>query len=307
MPTDFETAKCSKCGGNWHHGIVEGINDPKTATEKSYGTGTPVGGTDSGVPATKADPSQPRWTPPAPPTAPGSLPQQQPMPQQGPGVPQPPPPSSIPQAQIRQQVVNEVTQQNPQADRKMVEQVAESLQDKTGGVLTPGIDPHEAPEFLPPHQRKHLDDTLIDETGAPPIPLHKGAGAAEEEPDEDVTDLGTVYGRPLRRRPDYGETPGPAGRGWKITCPECGVAFRGPTEDGADNAFYKHWTAEHPAKSIPLKGMADAVPEGRKGRKGRRDGPGRGIHARRGSCPMPPPGGQAPPPTPGAAWRRGWG
>ncbi len=31
MPTDFETAKCNKCGKNWEHGIVEGINDPKSA------------------------------------------------------------------------------------------------------------------------------------------------------------------------------------------------------------------------------------------------------------------------------------
>jgi len=31
MPTDFETAKCDDCGKNWDHGIIEGINDPKTA------------------------------------------------------------------------------------------------------------------------------------------------------------------------------------------------------------------------------------------------------------------------------------
>src|SRR5208283_2066992 len=31
MPSDFETAKCNKCGKNWNHGIVPGINDPKTA------------------------------------------------------------------------------------------------------------------------------------------------------------------------------------------------------------------------------------------------------------------------------------
>jgi hypothetical protein len=337
MPTDFETAKCNKCGKNWHHGIVKGINDPKTATEKSYGTGTPVGGTDSGLPATKADPSQPRWTPPTPPSP--AMPPQQPP--QAPAGQQPPPPSSIPQSQLRQQVVNEVAQQNPQADRKVVEQVAESLQDKTGAAIIPSIDPHDSPEFLPPKQRKHLDDALIDETGKPPIPLHKGAGTAEDEPDEDVTDLGTVYGRPLRRgtpppprkppertfinqpavqypteypegwmeacyecgqfipdldgesqffdSPDYARSalidhyaidhpdsrppkyldetdeppPGaaqeptekpPAARGkWRITCPECGVAFRGHTEDGADNAFYRHWTADHREKPAPSK------------------------------------------------------
>lgn len=31
MPTDFETAKCKSCGKNWDHGIVPGVNDPKTA------------------------------------------------------------------------------------------------------------------------------------------------------------------------------------------------------------------------------------------------------------------------------------
>jgi hypothetical protein len=31
MPTDFETAKCNDCDKNWDHGIIEGINDPKTA------------------------------------------------------------------------------------------------------------------------------------------------------------------------------------------------------------------------------------------------------------------------------------
>jgi len=35
MPTDFETAKCNKCGKNWNHGIVEGINDPKTAAPQT--------------------------------------------------------------------------------------------------------------------------------------------------------------------------------------------------------------------------------------------------------------------------------
>ena len=33
MPTDFETAKCDECGKNWDHGIVPGINDPKTASK----------------------------------------------------------------------------------------------------------------------------------------------------------------------------------------------------------------------------------------------------------------------------------
>jgi hypothetical protein len=51
MPADFETAKCNSCGKNWGHGIVPGINDPckKTADvpTKSYGMGTPIGGTDN--------------------------------------------------------------------------------------------------------------------------------------------------------------------------------------------------------------------------------------------------------------------
>lgn len=36
MPTDFETAKCNDCGKNWDFGIVEGINDPKTAKVARY-------------------------------------------------------------------------------------------------------------------------------------------------------------------------------------------------------------------------------------------------------------------------------
>ena len=32
MPSDFETAKCNKCGKNWNHGIVPGINDPSDKT-----------------------------------------------------------------------------------------------------------------------------------------------------------------------------------------------------------------------------------------------------------------------------------
>jgi hypothetical protein len=32
MPTDFETAKCAKCGKNWELGIVDGINNPKEAS-----------------------------------------------------------------------------------------------------------------------------------------------------------------------------------------------------------------------------------------------------------------------------------
>lgn len=32
MPPDFETAKCDKCGRNWNHGIVDGINNPYEKT-----------------------------------------------------------------------------------------------------------------------------------------------------------------------------------------------------------------------------------------------------------------------------------
>lgn len=31
MPSDFETAKCAKCGKNWDHGIVDGVNNPYDA------------------------------------------------------------------------------------------------------------------------------------------------------------------------------------------------------------------------------------------------------------------------------------
>jgi len=36
MPTDFETAKCNGCGKNWNHGIVDGINNPKSARETMH-------------------------------------------------------------------------------------------------------------------------------------------------------------------------------------------------------------------------------------------------------------------------------
>jgi hypothetical protein len=39
MPTDFETAKCSKCGKNWDHGIVEGVNDPSEKVAAHPGSG----------------------------------------------------------------------------------------------------------------------------------------------------------------------------------------------------------------------------------------------------------------------------
>lgn len=39
MPTDFETAKCSKCGKEWNHGIVKGINDPSDVEAGGPGSG----------------------------------------------------------------------------------------------------------------------------------------------------------------------------------------------------------------------------------------------------------------------------
>jgi hypothetical protein len=44
MPTDFETAKCNGCGKNWEHGIVKGINDPKTAAQLCKNCGIYYGG-----------------------------------------------------------------------------------------------------------------------------------------------------------------------------------------------------------------------------------------------------------------------
>ncbi len=41
MPTDFETAKCKKCGKTWNHGIVPGINSPKKLEAME---GEPIGG-----------------------------------------------------------------------------------------------------------------------------------------------------------------------------------------------------------------------------------------------------------------------
>ena len=296
MPADFETAKCNGCGKNWNHGIVKGIN----ASTKSYGAGTPLGGTANGVgqPAPGEDPThpagfqQPTPTPVTPPPAgqpsgPSAGTPAQPDPgvvtqnmtlqnrmvqgiinQQDQGN-RPPPSSSIPQS-----AVNEVTQQSPQADRKLVEQVAESLQGKAGALIVPDIDPHDSPEFLPPKQRKHLDDALVDDSGNPPIPLHKGAGTAEDEPEEDVTDLGTVYGRPLRRsspppprRPEERtfinqpavQYPTEYPEGWMEACYECGQFIPDIDSDNqffdspdfARSALIDHYAIDHPDSRPP--------------------------------------------------------
>ena len=39
MPSDFETAKCNKCGKNWDHGIVPGVNDPSEKSAAGRGSG----------------------------------------------------------------------------------------------------------------------------------------------------------------------------------------------------------------------------------------------------------------------------
>src|SRR5271157_910992 len=253
MPTDFETAKCKRCGKNWNHGIVKGINDPsdsktaaapgpegfpppqreldysgwstvanlkkymtelynawlnkeitreeyeaenylmniareaamaaqatdpkyrelanaidltegrydtdfmksmgitasKTATTKSFGQGTPVGGT-TGAPAPTSD------------AAKDMDPLSQ---QQGWKAPQPPQANTAP------------TQTNPQMNEQVAKSVVEQLEEKLSG-LESKVDIHESTDMLPPRTelRKHIDESQIDDSGAPPIPLHKGAG-----------------------------------------------------------------------------------------------------------------------------------
>jgi hypothetical protein len=293
MPTDFETAKCSQCGRNWKHGIVRGINDPgpekewgedinqmaMTATEKSYGTGTPVGGTDSGIPASK-DPSQPRWTPAMPPAPPDLSPSSKVQPQ-----PQPQP--SATQEQQVKQVVNDVSMDNPQMNRAEVQDIAENVQEKMSA-LESVVKLHEDPDKLPPRTelRKHLDESLVDDSGMPPIPLHKGAAVDEDDEDEeDVTDLGTIYGKPLGKSnvpgalPPLHDQPGEKGapgrpteydQGWAETCPLCGdvvydwspqsygMPFESP--DAARSALIEHhYPANHPG-DIPPKYLDEEAP-----------------------------------------------
>jgi hypothetical protein len=48
MPSDFETAKCNSCGKNWEHGIVKGVNDPKTAAWHFKDDEKPISGYGAG-------------------------------------------------------------------------------------------------------------------------------------------------------------------------------------------------------------------------------------------------------------------
>jgi hypothetical protein len=297
MPTDFETAKCNACGKNWNHGIVKGINDPKTAaepgpegfpplqreldysgwstignlnkyltqlynawlnkeitreeyeaehylanaaynaakaawvdpeyrelaktidssaarhdvdfmksigisssktaTEKSFGTGTPIGGA-PGAPV-QNDPNQPRWTAPTPPKPAQTNPQtnSKALPSSAPDQQQAKP-TGTEQQQVKQ-VVNDLAKDNPQVNRAEMEDVVEKVQDKMSA-LDSEVKIYDSTDMLPPRTelRKHLDPTLIDESTKPPRPLKKGADwTGEDEPEGEVTDMGTLYGKPL--------------------------------------------------------------------------------------------------------------
>ncbi len=199
MPTDFETAKCNKCGKNWDHGIVDGVNNPypKTASETSYGTGTAIGG-GAAAPARDDPATSPRWTPPTPP-APAQTTQQ---PDNNSALPAPDQqqakPTGTEQQQVKQ-VVNDLAKDNPQVNRAEMEDVAEKVQDKMSA-LESEVKIYDSTDMLPPRTelRKHLDPTLIDESTKPPRPLSKGGGFTDEdEPEGEVTDMGTLYGKPL--------------------------------------------------------------------------------------------------------------
>ena len=245
MPTDFETAKCNKCGKNWHHGIVEGINDPKTASEKSYGAGTPLGGTANGT-------GQP--APGTQPTKPAQFQQPEPAPTNISPVPQTGQPGqsvqfNIPPAPPGQSRLDQDT---------VVKEIVRQLQEKMGAAES-AVRIYESPETLPPRieLRKHLDPTLVDEEDRPPFPLGKGAGWTGEEEEEDdprdVTDLGTRYGQPLGSKPDISERV----KGWQedfrkqvgieLRCLRCNhTTGRWGTGEGAASALRKHYEAWHP-------------------------------------------------------------
>jgi len=188
QPPDPETATFFK------EGEEDGF---KTATEKSFGTGTPIGGA-PGAPV-QNDPNQPRWTAPTPPKPAQTNPQtnSKALPSSAPDQQQAKP-TGTEQQQVKQ-VVNDLAKDNPQVNRAEMEDVAEKVQDKMSA-LDSEVKIYDSTDMLPPRTelRKHLDPTLVDESTKPPRPLKKGAGVGEEdEPEGEVTDMGTLYGKPL--------------------------------------------------------------------------------------------------------------
>ena len=118
--------------------------------------------------------------------------------------------------------------------------------------------------------KRHIDKSLLDKDYSPPVPLSKGAGVGEDdEPEGEITDAGTLYGKPIGKRTpppgrdEWGLPTGemPTGESkWKISCPKCKALITGTTEDDTNESFYKHWMSLHPETRIPEMGQVEAVP-----------------------------------------------
>ncbi len=205
------------------------------ATTKSYGAGTPIGGTANGVgqpapgdqPTHPASFQQPAQQPaqqsaqhPAGPVQQEQQEQQQGRPyQRGQSLSvDPNAPPGVPQ---------DVADQD-----SMVSEIVRQLQEKMSA-LESKVEIHESPDLLPPRTelRKHLDPSLVDEEDRIPIPVSKRAGSAEEDDEDDeddrgpISDLGTLYGRPI------GETDAPAPSGPQVHCPICWQNQTGWTDE----------------------------------------------------------------------------
>jgi hypothetical protein len=244
MPTDFETAKCNKCGKNWDHGIVPGINDPKTASEKSYGAGTPLGGTANGAgqPAPSEDPTHPAGfqQPPAPVT---------------PSTTSQTTTGTTPSTTSPGQPSKPETTMNMGLQNQMAQDVINILQDqKTGNVELSQVVRTDEGTDKPGRSdiKRHIDKSLLDKDYAPPIPLSKGAGwTGEDEPDdEEVTDLGTRYGVPIYSLPkdEYASTESQP----LVLCPICKQGVRGPIE--THNEIFHNIVLDGPDYKCPICG-----------------------------------------------------
>ena len=234
----------------------ESEEDGKQASEKSYGAGTPLGGTANGVgqPAPGTQPTKPaQFQQPAPtPSQTSVTPPTGQSGQSGQSIQFNVPPTPPGQSQLNQDT--------------MVKEIVKQLQDKMSSAAVSKVNIHEAPEMLPPRtdMMKHLDETLVDDSNMPPFPLSKGADWAGEEEEEDdpkdVTDLGTMYGKPIGNPKVPRQEKNFPIWDWKIDCPECKALIKGGTKDTVDNYFYKHWTSLHSGRPAPSQDDIQAVP-----------------------------------------------
>ena len=225
--------------------------EDKTASTQSYGMGTPPGGASNSPAAEEGMPdksmgfqpmpedplAKPAWTPPAPPTE----------------------------------------SHNPEMDKDVAKEVVEELTRRMAGQAVSEVDIHEDPESLPPRTelRKHLDDTLVDDTGKPPIPLHKGAGRAKTAQacpncnrhyDQQAREDCPYCGHLREGDEEWGSI---ADQGYPAFCPNCNNKRLGyfPSQEEAENALSIHYQKFHP--EVPRKDpiwLGD-IPAGHKGHR----------------------------------------